>query len=360
MKNKSKLSKVNEQSISNNNPNTENKIQQKTYINFYFCKLSLGLIVAYLYTGISILMNIINRILFHTYYFKFNFTLLFLQQLFCMLTFAIISKTSKNFKKAAGELSFSDFKKLKTNYLFFALVYILNNLMGFYGNQLISNTPMFLTLRKLILVMIYLTDLFLDIKPFSVFTAVCIFLVTFGSFISGITDFSLDYVGYIVVIIYNIVSVLHTKLSENFKKKTGIPNLKLLVYNSYLSCPVLVLLCFLTGEYKKLIKYFQEFDGDYFKVFIFIFVSCFLCVLLITSNFISNEKNSSLFTAMLSNCKDIMITILGYFFLKGNKFTWNIISGLVISTIGAAMIQVKSILDNMIKNNQKQLNKKIE
>ena len=360
MKNKSKLSKDKEHSSNNNNINSVNKIEQKTYLNFYFCKLSLGLIIAYLYTAVSIFMNIINRILFHTYYFKFNFTLLFLQQLFCMLTLAIISKTSKNFQKTAGEISFNDFKKLKKNYLFFALVFILNNLMGFYGNQLISNTPMFLTLRKLILVMIYFTDLFLDVKPFSIYTAICIFLVTFGSIISGITDFSLDYIGYIVVIIYNIITVLYSKLSENFKKKTGISNLKLLVYNSYLSCPVLLVFCFLTGEYQKLIKYFQEFDGSYYKVFIFIFLSCFFCVMLITSNFISNEKNSSLFTAMLSNCKDIMITILGYFYLKGNKFTWNIISGLAVSTIGAAMISVKSILDNMIKNNKKHLNKKLE
>ena len=62
--------------------------------------------------------------------------------------------------------------------------------------------------------------------------------------------------------------------------------------------------------------------------------------------FISNEKNSSLFTSMLSNSKYIIITALSYFFLKNNKFTVNVIGGLLIATVGAVMISLKSIYDN--------------
>ena len=62
----------------------------------------------------------------------------------------------------------------------------------------------------------------------------------------------------------------------------------------------------------------------------------------------SNEKNSSLFTQLLANTKDLFTCILSRFILAGNKFTFNIVSGLVISTVGAMMFSMKSICDNMI------------
>ena len=62
----------------------------------------------------------------------------------------------------------------------------------------------------------------------------------------------------------------------------------------------------------------------------------------------SNEKNSSLFTQLLANTKDLFTCILSRFILAGNKFTFNIVSGLVISTVGAMMFSMKSICDNMV------------
>ena len=142
------------------------KKDSKTYVNLYCCEMSVGIIVTYTYMVMSIMMNIINRILFHQYKFRFNFTLMFLQQFLCMITFITLSKISNNFKNKVGEISFKDFKSLKGNYFSFAIVFIMNNLAGFYGNQLIENTPMFLTLRKLLLVMFFLTDLFIGKKSF--------------------------------------------------------------------------------------------------------------------------------------------------------------------------------------------------
>ena len=144
-------------------------------------------------------------------------------------------------------------------------------------------------------------------------------------------------------------------MTETFKKNTGVPNLKLLVYNSFLSCPILFILIFATGEYKRLIGYFNgeiEFDGTYIGALIYLFFFCAFCVCLILSFFISNEKNSSLFTAMLSNSKDVIITGLSYFWLKGTKFTFLIIGGLLISTVGAVLIAVKSMYDNTRKKKE--------
>ena len=338
-----------------NKQDTSLQQEKRRYINFIFCQMSIGILVTYMYIAMSIFMNMFNRILFHTYKFRFNFTILFLQQLFCLVTFLILSKTSKTYREKAGEISYSDYKRLRKNYITFAIVFILNNLVGFIGSQLIVNTPMFLTLRKLVLVMIYLNDIMIGKKKLSCFTSTCVLVVTFGTVMAGIEDFSADYVGYIIVIIYNVLTVTYNKMTETFKRNTGVPNLKLLVYNSYLSCPILFTLIFVTGEYKRLINYFtgeQIFEGTYFGALTYLFLFCFFCVLLILSFFISNEKNSSLFTAMLSNSKDIIITGLSFFWLKGTKFTFYIIGGLLISTVGAVLIAVKSMLDNTRKKRE--------
>ena len=323
--------------------------EKKKYINFIFCQMSVGILVTYLYIFMSICMNMINRILFHTYKFRYNFTILFCQQFFCLVTFVILSQTSQTFRNQAGEISYADYKRLRKNYIQFAIVFILNNLIGFIGSQLIVNTPIFLTLRKLVLVMIYLNDIIFGKKKLSCFTSTCVLVVTFGTVMAGVEDFSADYVGYIIVIVYNALTVLYNKMTEVFKKNTGVPNLKLLVYNSFLSCPILFVLIFATGEYKRLILYFtgeKIFEGSYFGAIIYLFFFCAFCVCLILSFFISNEKNSSLFTAMLSNSKDVIITGLSYFWLKGTKFTFCIIGGLLISTVGAVLIAVKSMYDN--------------
>ena len=326
--------------------------EKRRYINFIFCQISIGIISTYLYIFMSICMNMINRILFHTYKFRFNFTILFCQQFFCLVTFVILSYTSETYRNKAGELSYNDYKSFRKKYISFAFVFILNNLIGFIGSQLIVNTPMFLTLRKLVLVMIYLNDVFIGKKKLSCFTSTCVLVVTFGTVLAGIEDFSADYVGYIIVIIYNALTVLYNKMTETFKRDTGVPNLKLLVYNSFLSCPFLFILIFATGEYKKLIIYLtgeKIFEGSYIGAFVYLFFFCAFCVALILSFFISNEKNSSLFTAMLSNSKDVIITGLSYFWLKGTKFTFCIIGGLLISTVGAVLIAVKSMYDNLRK-----------
>ena len=226
--------------------------EKKRYINLYFCQISIGIIFTLLYILISILMNVINRIIFHTYHFKFNFTILFFQQLFALITFTLLSKYSSTYRDKVGEISFDDFKSLYKNYISFTLIFILNNLCGFIGSQKIVNTPMYLTLRKLVLVMIYLYDLLIDKKKIANFTTACIILVTFGTILAGIEDFSTEYLGYFIVLLYNSFTVLYNKLTEIFKKNTGIPNLKLLVYNSYLSCPLLFFLIIISGEIGKL------------------------------------------------------------------------------------------------------------
>ena len=339
--------------------------EPKTYINLFCCHLSLNIIYTLSYVSAAVFLNIINRVIFYTYNFnKYNFTFMFLQQLFCIIFFLIISRKSQTFKEKAGEISFSDFLTLKYYYFSFGVVFILNALVTIIGTtQMIINAAMFQTLRKLVLVKVYIFDLFFGYKKISTFTSICVILVTIGGLLCGIDTFSRDYLGITVTMIGNIITVAYNKLTESFRRRTGVPNLKLLVYNCYMAGPVLFILIFISGENERLIKYFQEegylSGGSFLGYFLSMFFSCSLVIVLNCGFFMSNEKNSSLFTILLANAKDVVTSLLSYFFLAGNKFTLNIFLGLIISTTGAFMFSSKSICDNMLSKSDsyKNINK---
>ena len=342
------------------NPEEEPKI----HINFYFFKLSLNIIFTIIYLLASVFLNIINRIIFYNYNFNnYNFSFMFFQQLFSAIFFYILSNKSKTFKKQAGEISFNDFMILKSYYLSFAIVFILNTIVNFIATQMIVNATMFYTLRKLLLVKTYICDLFFGNKKLTYLTSICVFLITLGSIISGINTFSRDYLGIFLTMISNIITLIYAKFTEFFRRKTGVSNLKLLVYNSYLSGPSLFIFIFITGEFKKLFSFFAEqkylsddkTEGSLFGFIFFILFSCSLVIVLNSSFFMSNEKNSSIFTILFANTKTILTSIFSRLFLKDNKYTINIVLGLIISTIGAIMFSLKSIKDNIImrdKNNK--------
>jgi len=346
---------------------TESEEEQKNYINFDCCKLSLNIIYTLSYVSAAVFLNIINRVVFYTYHFnKYNFTFMLLQQLFCIVFFLIVSHKSQLFKAKAGEISFNDFLTLKYYYFSFGIVFILNALVTIIGTQMIVNAAMFQTLRKLCLVKVYIYDLFFGYKKITAFTSICVLLVTFGGILSGIDTFSRDYLGITITMIGNIITVAYNKFTESFKRKTGVSNLKLLVYNCYLAGPVLFSLILITGEYKKLILYFNEqgylsgedkTEGSFYGLFLSVFFSCSLVIVLNCGFFMSNESNSSLFTILLANTKDVFTSLLSYFVLAGNKFTINIALGLIISTLGAVMFSSKSICDNMITGGTKQVKK---
>jgi hypothetical protein len=286
-----------------------------------------------------------------------------LQQLFCIIFFLIVSNKSQIFKAKAGELSVRDFLTLKYYYFSFGIIFILNALVTIIGTQMIVNAAMFQTLRKLCLVKVYIYDLFFGYKKITTFTSICVILVTVGGILSGIDTFSRDYVGIAITMIGNIITVAYNKFTESFKRRTGVSNLKLLVYNCYLAGPVLFSLIVISGEYKKLVLYFNEqgylsgenrTEGSFLGLFLSVFFSCSLVIVLNCGFFMSNESNSSLFTILLANTKDVFTSILSYFVLAGNKFTIKIALGLLISTLGAVMFSSKSICDNMITGSGKE------
>ena len=345
-----------------NEKNTEGSIKPSektsekkniTYLDLFCCKINIGLIFTYIYIFTGALLNVINRIIFYNYNFRFNFTFAFLQQIMNLFLFTCIGGHSQTFIKHAGKISFSNFLSYKYHYFFFTIIFAVNILINFYGNQLVKNVSMFLSLRKFNAVMLFIVDFFIGKKKIDFITILCIFLITGGSFIINSDTFSKDYLGYVVVIINNIATITSSKFSEVFRKMTGDSNLKLLIYNAYIINPLLFIGIFVSGEYKKLMEYFtneneKNIEGTFAGLFFYLFLSCFFSVILNSSFFISNEKTSSLMTNLLTNTKSIFISAALYLFdKKKNKLTFKMVFGLGMATIGAVFITSHSFWNNL-------------
>ena len=347
-------------SLINIKPEEKNNIK---YLNLFFCKINIGLIFTYIYIFTGALLNVINRIIFYNYNFRFNFTFAFLQQIMNLFLFTFIGNKSQTFINHAGKISFQNFLSYKYYYFFFTVIFAINILINFYGNQLVKNVSMFLSLRKFNAVMLFFVDFFIGKKKIDFITILCIFLITGGSLIINSETFSKDYLGYVVVIVNNIATITSSKFSEIFRKMTGDSNLKLLIYNAYIINPLLFLLIFISGEYKELVKYFSQenksnIEGSFAGLFFYIFLSCFFSVVLNSSFFISNEKTSSLMTNLLTNTKSIFISAALYFFdKKKNELTFKMVFGLGMATFGAVFITSHSFWNNLKCNKKEEMGK---
>jgi hypothetical protein len=341
------------------------KVENKTYLNLYCCHINIGLIFTYIYIFVSASLNVINRILFQNYNFHFNFTLSLCQQFVSLLLYTFAGR-NKTFIKHAGEISFKDFWKYKKHYFAFAFIFMANILFNFYGNQMVDNVNMFLSLRKLNAVALFLMDIYFGKKRFSCVTVSSIILIVGGSFVIGYDKLDSNYLGYLVVLGNNLMSLLYTKYSEVFRNWTGFSNLKLLVYNAYICNPILLAGIFITGEYVRLFAYLsnnaegieEKYHGYYGTAF-FLFLSCFFCFILTSSFFISNEKISSLMTNLLNNSRTIFISASLYFFDKSkNELNLRMVIGLSMSTIGAIFINAENLINNLLFNTGKKGEKK--
>ncbi len=125
---------------------TKDPIQKKeepksqSYLNLYFFSISYNILSALLYLFVSIIMNINNRMLFRTG-FKFNFTLLLLQQITTFICFNFIFTLSERYNREIGKCSFKEFWDKKWIFIYISIIFILNILTSFIGNQMV-NTPM--------------------------------------------------------------------------------------------------------------------------------------------------------------------------------------------------------------------------
>ena len=87
------------------------------------------------------------------------------------------------------------------------LVTLINVLCGIYGLVLV-NVPMFIALRRLNTVFIYLYDVLILMKSIQLNVALSVILMAIGTLIAGANDLNADYIGYLFVIFNNLLTTL--------------------------------------------------------------------------------------------------------------------------------------------------------
>jgi drug/metabolite transporter (DMT)-like permease len=211
---------------------------------------------------------------------------------------------------------------------------------------------MYFSLKKLTPLMLFFHDFFIGRKKLSFITILSIFLIVGGSLLVTTDSFSKDYLGYGIVLISNILTITYSKLTEIYHKVVGFSNLRLLIYNNYLTLPILFIGVIVTEEYTRLYKYFTVEDngseGNFLSLGIYLFLYGFVCSILTSSFFISNEKNSSLITKLLSTSRGIFVSLFLYLFdKKKNNLNLTMFIGLVLAIIGSILINIESLFKNI-------------
>jgi len=227
-----------------------------------------------------------------------------MQQIFSLFFFVFIGPRFKKFRETLGQTSFSEFLKLKKHIIIFSFLFISNILTSFIGNQKV-NTAMFLILRKFLPAMTFLYDKLVKNKPMPSYFSKTVFITVIGTILTGYNDLTSDGLGYLIVFVNNFLSLLYAQYSESFTKETGLPVLKLIIYNCYFSIPVISVLILATGEYTRV----QSFNDYSLEFAFYMSLGMSLVIILNSAYILSNSKNSSLFTQLLSNCKVISYNI---------------------------------------------------
>lgn len=164
-----------------------NQATQVQMVNLYFTKIRLNYLFVYVYLVSSILLGILNRKLFQ-YGFKFNFTLMLVQQSTTILFFQFVFPLLKNYKTImGGPITLNEFKEKKWSIISFSVIFTLNILSSFLGNQTVS-TNMFLCLRRYLIVFNYMYDRIVKGKVLPGYFTWSLILFTFGATVSYVSS----------------------------------------------------------------------------------------------------------------------------------------------------------------------------
>jgi hypothetical protein len=165
---------------------TDDETEASKYVNLYFFEIKQSILFTYMYLFSSIMLSLVNRKIFTKFGFKFNFTLMILQQFMGIFCFQFLFSNIKNYKKIVGDVSVKEFFEKKFVILTFSLVFISNIMSSFIGNQKV-NVPMFLCLRKYVLVMNFLYDYLIKKKDLPNYFGSSVIFLIIGATASGVS-----------------------------------------------------------------------------------------------------------------------------------------------------------------------------
>ncbi|KAI5061285.1 hypothetical protein GOP47_0023790 [Adiantum capillus-veneris] len=208
------------------------------------------------------------------------------------------------------------------------------------------NIPMYIALKRLTPLAVLITGFFFGKAKPSTQVSLAVLLTGLGVIIAALGDFSFDPMGYTLALTSVAFQTAYLVLVERSAAEDGLSSIELMLYNSVLSLPFLLLLIFATKELPfsgvLLLQKIKSFG------FLMLFlVSLIMGIVLNYTMFLCTAVNSALTTTIVGVLKGVGTTTLGFLVLGGVKVHALNVTGLAINTAGG-------IWYSFAKFNQKQ------
>ncbi|GAQ86442.1 hypothetical protein KFL_002890090 [Klebsormidium nitens] len=293
-----------------------NELDRKQWISF---------LASIFYAAVAVAMGVINKAVIID--FQYPNTFLTLQMAAsAALIYAL---------KWTGVLWVRKFE-WKTAYALAPVVFFYNANVAFALASLKTlNLPMYHVLKRITPVLILgVKSLMGNVQPPWQVSASVLTIVG-GTFIAGVGDIRFDMTAYGLAFMSCVLQATYLLLVERSGGEKGMTSLELLLYNSILSLPVLVVLICVTGEvYDSVPAVFTTAatHGSYFLLNLI--VSLFIGVLLNYSLFLCTLVNSALTTTVVGALKGVVATLVGFFIFRQGDFSPLNILGITINTAG--------------------------
>ena len=161
-------------------------------------------------------------------------------------------------------------------------------------------------------------------------------LTVAGCVVAGIGDLAFDRKAYLLAVASCVTQTCYLLTVE--RAKAGMSSHELLLYNSLLSVPFLLLVCALNGELATApasLARLARTGG--LAGLATLAAAVFLGVLLNFSIFMCTRVNSALTTTIVGILKGVATTALGFLFLGGVRdATWLLLAGLALNSVGGS------------------------
>eukprot|EP00270_Netrium_digitus_P006977 TRINITY_DN2017_c0_g1_i1.p1 TRINITY_DN2017_c0_g1~~TRINITY_DN2017_c0_g1_i1.p1 ORF type:complete len:366 (-),score=108.74 TRINITY_DN2017_c0_g1_i1:212-1240(-) len=216
------------------------------------------------------------------------------------------------------------------------------------------NIPMYIALKRLTPMAVLIAGLFYkkDRPPLQVTLSVSLTVV--GCVIAAVGDFSFEPMAYAMALTSVFFQTAYLVLVERSGAESGLTSTELMLYNSVLSLPVLLLFLLLSGDTMPSLLELVE-EGTKSVVFaVVVLLSLLMGIALNFTMFLCTIVNSALTTTIVGVLKGVGSTILGFFILGGVEFHWVNVAGLVINTAGGVWYSVAKYRIQQLKRRQQQ------
>jgi len=283
------------------------------------------------YASASTGVQFSNKTLFAQHDFRFPIFVVTIQMLF---TAAVTWHNTKR-----GLVKFE--KDVAIKLLPICVVRMLNIVSGMVGTQQI-NIPMFVALRRFTMVFTISLEYILLRKIQPMQTVGAVVLMVGGALVAAATDLTFDLKGYCAIFANDVCTALYMVLVKRSPEAAGMSTQALMMYNSVMSIPMMLLLVTACGDLSGAMDFMQRDVSTWFLLTLFTSMS--LGLVIDHSTFTSIKINGPLATSVTGSVKNILSSVVGAFAFGDFVYSTPNVAGLGVSMAGSVWYTMSSAL----------------